>query len=473
MSDTPQQLRESVKWFNLSEELLPSDGLVLVAVSGGPDSMALLSILESLSHDLGFRVAVAHFDHKLREDSGEDRKRVEAIAKSLGLTVYTGQGDVRKRVETSGESLEEGARKARYEFLTRVADETRASRIATGHTRDDQAETVLMRILHGTGIRGLSGIPIRRGRIIRPLLCASREETRAYCDELSISYSMDPTNMDTRILRNRIRSELMPLLESSYHNGAENNLLRLADNAREMMDGIRSKTTPLIEQNLREISDHEWVLNVSSIATLDATSMVVLFGDVFGESLHCDMDFGRVHYEDVIRLVHDSRGSGKMLSLPGLTIKKEYENLILTKPMASASVLPQLDYRTTLTFPGETHVAGSVVRTEIIDVENLDQASMKATPKTALFALEGLRFPLVLRAPRTGDRMRPFGMEGTKKLSDIFADKKIPGRERARTLVVADADEIVWIVGVTTSEKSRVAPKSDKVVRISLEPEPK
>jgi tRNA(Ile)-lysidine synthase len=206
--------RETVKWFALSEELLPTEGLVLPAVSGGPDSMALLGILHDLSRELKFHLAVAHFDHRIRDTGERERKLVEDFARSLGLPVYSGTVDVRAQVAASGDTLEEGARKARYQFLSGVADEIKASRIATGHTKTDQEETVLMRILRGTGIRGLAGIPTRRGRIIRPLLCLDRSETRRYCDERGIPYVMDSTNEDATIFRNRIRLELIPLLLS-------------------------------------------------------------------------------------------------------------------------------------------------------------------------------------------------------------------------------------------------------------------
>ena len=275
MPETPQRLRETVRSFNLSDKLLPGDGLVVTAVSGGPDSMALLSILHTLSGELGFRVAVAHFDHRIRESSKEDQALVEEYAKSLMVPVYAGAGDVRNEAASSGDSLEEAARRARYRFLASVADEARARCIATGHTRDDQVETVVMRILHGTGIRGLAGIPTRRGRIIRPLLCLGRKDTRAYCDKLGIPYALDPTNEDRRILRNQIRHDLLPLLESSYHGGVKKNLLRLAKNAQDMLADIRTKTNPLIERSLREISNNEWTLDVTHIAPMDDTSIVV------------------------------------------------------------------------------------------------------------------------------------------------------------------------------------------------------
>ncbi len=433
--------------------------------------MALLSILHTLSGEFGYRVAVAHFDHRIRESSRDDLALVEQYAKRLALPVYAGAGNVRDEAARSGESLEEAARKARYRFLASVADRTRARCIATGHTRDDQVETVVMRILHGTGIRGLAGIPTRRGRIIRPLLSLGHDDTRAYCDELGIPYLLDPTNEDRTISRNRIRHDLLPLLESSYHEGVRESLLRIAKNAQDVLAGIRAKTNPLIDRNLRKISENEWTLDVTHIAPMDDTSIVVLIGDVFSESLGCDMDFSRIHYEQLVQLTRDSRGSGKSLHLPGLTIKREYEKLVIARASGRAPHVQPQDHHATLRFPGKTRAAGVVVKTEIVNRGQLDTSSVKATDRSACFAMDHLRPPLVLRSVRAGDRIQPFGMSGTRKLSDMFIDKKIPGRERAKSFVVADADEIVWAVGLTTHEKSRITQDTGDVVRITLEKE--
>ena len=431
--------------------------------------MAMLSMLNELSGELEFRLAVGHFDHKLRETGDVERAMVEKFARGLAVPVYAGSEGVGKLAETSGDSLEEAARKARYRFLNDVANEIDAERIATGHTRSDQVETVLMRVLRGTGVRGLAGIATRRGRIVRPLLCLSDRDTTMYCEALGIPFTVDPTNQDTRFFRNRIRLELLPLLAKEYHAGVYENLLRLARNAQDIVDNVRAKTEPLIQQNLRQVGPAEWILNVAKLGTLDETSMFVLFSDVFGEELECDMDFGRVHYEQVAQLVKDARASGKSLSLPGVTVKKEYENLIITKSQPSASAGIAWVYKTTLTFPGETRAAGVTVTTEILDRTDVADDLAQGSPQAAYCPLDGLKLPLVLRSPVAGDRMRPFGMTGTKKVSDIFTDKKIPGRQRPKSLVVADGDEILWLVGIATSEKCRVDSVTDKVVKITVQ----
>ncbi len=464
-----KRIRESAKWFLLSEELIPKGSLVLAAVSGGPDSMAMLSMLEGLSTELEFRLAVAHFDHGLREEGDEEKAVVERFASGLGLTMYAGAADVRAAASASDDTIEEAARKARYAFLRQVAGEIHADRIATGHTSDDQVETILMRILRGTGIRGLAGIPVKRGKIIRPILCLSHEDAARYCEAAAIPSVVDPSNSDPRFFRNRLRSELLPVLRKTY-DGVEGNLLRLARNAADVISEIRTRTRPLIAQSLKKETDKQWVLDLSRLTTLDDTALVVLFGDVFAEDIGCDLDFSRPHYEQLIKLVRDTRASGKKLNLPGLTVTKEYENLIIACGKANASVDPAWESRATLTFPGTTTAAGVTVTTEILDSDDVDELMLKAEKDVAYFPLRGLKLPLVLRSPVAGDRIRPFGMNGTKKLSDVFSDKKIPGRKRQKSLVVADADEILWLVGVTTSEKGRVARSTGQIVKISVHP---
>jgi tRNA(Ile)-lysidine synthase len=471
MNENARALKDAVKWFIISEELITKKALVLAAVSGGADSMALLSILDGLSAELNFRLAVAHFDHRLRPGSDKDRAVVEQYARSLGLSFYASEEDVRAAAEAGGDTLEEAARKARYRFLTALADEIGAAHLAVGHTRQDHIETILMRIIRGTGIRGLCGIPTRRGKIIRPLMNLSREDTHTYCQGMSIPSVIDSSNLDKRFFRNRIRLELIPHLIESYNPGLEDNLLRLAKNAGDVVKTIRIKTNPLVQKHLKKQSVNEWVLNFSKISPLDETSLFVLFSDIFAEELQCDMDFSRVHYEQITGLIKNVRGSGKMLTLPGLVLKREFENLIIIRQGSAVTVDENLKYKTSLIVPGITKAPGLMVRTEILDTPGGNEDRYKSSGKTAFFALTQLKLPLVLRNPLAGDRMQPFGMSGKKKLSDIFIDKKIPGRERSRSLVVADAKEILWLVGVTTSESSRIDPQTERIVKISVERE--
>ena len=472
--DTPDRLVDAdevvnaVRQFVVSRSLTRPQSLVLAAVSGGADSMALLSILHRLSGELGISLAAGHFNHQLRASAQNELEGVRDFAAFLGVPFHSGTDDVRTIVEATGDTIEEAARKARYRFLHRVAGEIHADGIATGHTRDDQAETVLMRILRGTGIRGLAGIPVKRGKVVRPLLGLTREETVSYCRASGISYVNDPSNEDLRFHRNRIRLELLPLLESTYHPGIRDNLVRLAENAQTIMETIRARTGPLLEKNLIQNPPDRWILNASAMDTLDDTAIVVLFGDLFANVLSCDMDFTRVHYDELVRLVRDTRATGKAVSLPGLTVRKEHSRLVITRGSPQDSEPRPPAPQAELTLPGETTTPTLVITADVLSRATVEDADLRATETEAYFDRDVVSPPLTLRAALPGDRMQPFGMRGGKKLSDIFIDKKIPASDRSTSLVICDTHDILWLVGVTTSEKCRVGARTRDVVRIRI-----
>jgi tRNA(Ile)-lysidine synthase len=465
-----EEVIESVKWFILSEELIPKGCIVLTAVSGGQDSMAMLSILHRLSKELDFRIIVAHFDHRLRPSSGEDLPLVEQFAKSCSLEVIAGSENVRELAAESGDNIEEAARKARYEFLFRAAEESGAGRIATGHTRDDQIETVVMRLLRGCGIRGLAGIPVRRGALIRPLFAVRRDETLAYCSACNITVAVDPSNQDKRFFRNRVRLDVLPFLRN-VQSSVDDNILRLSDNVNRLIQSIREKTQPLMKRHSRRLSDNEWKVNVTKLSGIDDTSLVVLFGDLFTEYLHLDMDFTQSHFEQLVHLARSASASGKMLSLPGLQAKREFENLIFTIEPSTFPRPAPVPVPVAVNIPGRTAAGGMTVTTEIVNRGDDANKNFESTRNEAYFAMDRVALPLVLRRPKPGDRMQPFGMKGSKKLSDIFIDKKVPGRERSRMLVLCDAKRILWLIGLATSETGRIGQKTQKILKITVQSE--
>jgi tRNA(Ile)-lysidine synthase len=213
----------------LDQKLIRTGETVLVACSGGPDSMALLHLCLELGADEGFATAAAHFNHGLRPRAASDERFVQMTALKLDLPHFAGREDVRALARTRGLGIEEAGRLARYAFLERAAVEAGASRIATGHTLNDQAETVLLRLLRGTGPMGLSGIPAKRGlSIVRPLLALERGDVLSYLADRGIAFRRDETNRDTDILRNRIRHKLIPYLERSFEPAVVRSLARLA-----------------------------------------------------------------------------------------------------------------------------------------------------------------------------------------------------------------------------------------------------
>jgi tRNA(Ile)-lysidine synthase len=459
---------------------------VLVAVSGGADSTALLSILHKLSSRLRFELVIGHFDHRMRDTSSVDRKTVEVAAAKLGLPFHYGEGDVHARSDNQGETIEEAARKLRYQYLFSLADEVRADRIATGHTRDDQVETVMMRILRGTGTRGLTGIPLRRGRLIRPLLGLAHLQLVNYCRDHHIPFVEDPLNRDKRFTRNWLRFELLPSIRKYYPNVGDN-LLRLSRNAADNIHRIRRATNPLIERNLRSEGDGSvWALDLDGVADLDQETKYVLFGDLLTEYLGHDPDYSRYHFERLGRLSGRAAESGEQLSIPGFNVRREFDTLVFDPAANRAQAPAEPPAPAELPVPGEAVFDDVRVLADEVHPEppesfdagkfrsrepSLVESGSNRGPGVAYFALDEIDPPLVIRAPRVGDRMRPFGMKGSKKLSDIFIDRKIPLRRRDKTLVIADRKQILWLVGVTTTESTRITGETDNVLKITVNPE--
>lgn len=480
-------------------ELIERHGLinrgerVLVAVSGGADSSALLSILHRLSGPAEFELVIGHFDHRLRDTSNVDRRTVEVAAAGLGIPFHCGEGDVHARAEEHGETVEEAARKLRYRYLYELADEIRADRIATGHTRDDQIETVLMRILRGTGTRGLTGIPVQRGKLIRPLLGFAHLQLVNYCRERHIAFVEDPLNRDKRFTRNWLRFELLPSIRK-YYPSVGDNLLRLSRNAADTVRRLRDTTMPLLRANLgNEVgtggsapsdggAPEYWTLDLAGISDLDQDAKYILFGDLLTEFLKRDPDYTRIHFERLARLSGRSAASGEQLSIPGFDVRREYDTLVFISHGTRADERAGEEVAE-LAVPGEIKLMDYHVGCSVVDQETQqppDPARFRATapppaesvgnhePGVAYFALTDIEPPLLLRTPRPGDRMQPFGMKGTKKISDIFTDKKIPLRRRDKMLVIADQKRILWLVGVTTSETTRITDKTGKILKITV-----
>lgn len=256
---------------------------VVAAVSGGADSVALLRMLGRLEEDRPREVIVAHFDHRLRAGSADDARFVADLAGRLGLLFDLGQADVAALAEQQGDGIEAAARRARYEFLEEVADRHRANFIATGHTADDQAETVLHRILRGTGVAGLQGIHEVRplfGRqdiyLVRPLLTFRHHELIAYLREIEQPFCEDPSNVDPRFTRNRIRHELLPLLERDYNRNVVQALLRLSETA----SGAQSAIDELVEDFVEEavaFEENQVIVNRDMLAGINPHLVRELF----------------------------------------------------------------------------------------------------------------------------------------------------------------------------------------------------
>lgn len=327
MRSRKRDLSARVLEYGSTERLWPSEGPLLVAVSGGADSMVLLHCLVQIRPALGLELVVGHVDHALRPSSRDDAAFVAHRAGSLGLRVVMERADVRKVALERGQTIEEAAREVRYRLLAQMARRLGSSRVATAHTATDQAETVLMRLIRGTGPTGLSGVePLRDDGFIRPLLCATRDEVRRYALDRAILFREDPTNRDVRWLRNRVRAEVLPVLRR-MNPRMDFVLADLADDARDLRDWIYSLCDGWI---LRDTPNECRIPTARWFSLHEAVrpyAILHAFHDLTGAPL----GLARSHVRAVLRVASSVKSGVAVLHLPrGVVVRWDQEGLRMT-----------------------------------------------------------------------------------------------------------------------------------------------
>jgi tRNA(Ile)-lysidine synthase len=430
---------------------------VLVAVSGGPDSVAMLDILHVLAQQAKLRLSVGHVDHGLRAESAGDAAFVAELAGRLGLPYLHRVVDVRGRVEETGESVEEAARELRYAALREMADEAGAETIATGHTADDQAETVLMRLLRGTGVSGLAGIPARRDEIVRPILPLWRADVLEYLRLRELPSCIDATNQAPDFLRNRIRLELLPLLEREYAPRLRERLRNLADMARDDAEAL-----DILAEGTYRFARDARPDGVAFSASPDLAAPALrwrLYRLALAEVRGDVADISYEHLQAIAALTPH-----RQVHLPGARVLHEAGRLVFL-PAETPDAAPQGIDEQPLPVPGTLSLpdAGCSLTTEWYDgptdIRGGDIAVMDA---------EAVRLPLIVRARQPGDRFRPLGAGGTRKVQDILVDAGVPRRLRERVPVVCDADGIVWLAGFRVADRVKMH-RNTRCLRICID----
>lgn len=429
---------------------------VVVAVSGGPDSTALLHALAALRTEWDVRLVGAHLNHGFRgAEADGDAEYVRALCDGLGIPCYTETVDVpalRKRRHLSAQAA---AREVRHAFLRRVAADVGATRIALGHTRDDRIETVLLNILRGSGLDGLAGLTAVDPPLIRPLLDVSRAEIEAYCLFHALRPRQDSSNIKTDYRRNRLRAELLPHLASYYNQCVGDSLLRLSEIAAADTELLNDLAHEALQTVTLTEGAAEWVLDGMALARLPLAlrrrvlraAIAALRGDLRDVSM-----------EATERILNALAGERReTVTLPsGETDRVEavidLPTVRIRRLAAAAEALP---WRYTLDIPGELDLPRAALVLETRRCTSLKEASEAATAgrSALIYAVQDLAFPLTVRSWQPGDRMRPQGMGGTKKLQDIFTDRKIRGEERLRFPVLTDtAGRVLAVIGIRAAE---------------------
>jgi tRNA(Ile)-lysidine synthase len=432
--------------------LKPGDK-VLVAVSGGPDSVALLHALWSLRDELGITLHAAHLNHSFRgKESDQDAEYVARLAGNLRVPCTVEKIDVPEIQRTLRLSPEEAARLVRYEFLARVADEVGANRIAVGHTADDQVETVLLNILRGAGIDGLSGMPPVRGRIIRPLIETRRSVVEEYVERHNLRPRIDATNLIATYARNRIRLELLPLLRREYNPEVDAAILRLSELATEDSAYLNMEAEETLARLKTSQNEQSLSLDVPGLLECRPAIRRRVIRSAVSELRGGLADIGFVHVEDLLRLLDG--GKDFRYELPG-GIYVERAREILTFSSSKIAELPII-YCYELRVPGKTEVPEIGVIIEVDLSQTLIEPMRPPDSLEVVLDRDSIVGKLRVRSWEPGDRIRPLGLGGSKKIQDIFVDRKIPRAARHRVPIIADDEKIVWIAGLAMSESVKV-----------------
>ncbi len=449
-----------------AHKMIKTGNRVIVAVSGGPDSMCLLHLLHTHRDMLDINLCVAHLDHMFRgEESHQDALFVEDFCRENGIQFIGECVNVPRYIEKTGLSPEDAARRVRYAFFEKVRSKYNAQKVALGHNRNDHEETVLMNIFRGTGLEGLVGIEPVRGNYIRPLIDVPRQSIEFYLDKHQIKYRIDRTNLTTDYFRNTLRLELIPLIQQKYCPNLGDSLRRLADIARQDFSYIYDAVETAWEDSVK-FGQGVVIINIRKYSAMHVSiqrhivrkAVHYLTGDV--------KDFEYRHTLNLADFIQNA-SSGSRIDLPkGILGQKDYETFKLTLKKAHKKIS---DYSYILPMTGSLMImeTGMEIQTR---VKNRHKYKLiKSNPLIAQLDCDKIKGNLIVRNRRPGDRFVPLGSKYFKKLQDFFTDCKVPKMQRDMLPIIEDSEKIVWIGGLRIDDRCKITENTRNVLLLKLE----
>jgi tRNA(Ile)-lysidine synthase len=451
---------------------------VLVAVSGGPDSVALAHVLLTLAVEYSLRPAIAHLNHCLRgQDSDRDAEFVIALARQLGVPVYAERKDVLAFQRNRRLTLEEAGRRSRYDFFDAVSAKYGFNKIALGHHSDDNAELVLINLLRGSGPLGLSGIaPVREGKIVRPLIHLRRSEIINYLAEKNLPYVTDASNTDPAFIRNKIRHYLIPELKTAYNPRIIETLNRLGEIIRAENQWLDDALEPVLKQCVSFRTDQKISLALPDFNQLPKA----VKRRVIRKAILCvKKDLRRItllHVDAILRLIEKGRVTGRLNLPDGVLVERKTVELTIVKrnkvgKRQNYRMLQTIktDYQYTISAGGTLFIKEADVSITLCEIDVDDLPDFKKTgAHIAFFDLDRLLFPLLVRNLRPGDRFSPLGVNGTQKVKKYFINHKIPGAQRRKCPLLLSGGNIIWIAGHRIDNAVKVSPQTRRVLKAEL-----
>ena len=455
-----EKVLSTINKYNLIEN---GDKIVL-GLSGGPDSVCLLHILYRLKEKLDIEVYAAHLNHQIRGiEAQKDALYITQLCENLGVTSFVKSIDVPKYCKENGLSVEEGARKLRYEMFEEIKQKTKSNKIAIGHNLNDQAETILMRIMRGTGLQGLRGIEyIRDNNIIRPILDIDRKDIEAYCEKYELNPRIDHTNLETIYTRNKIRLELIPYMKDNFNPNVIESIVRMSNSLKTDSDYIQGES----EIKFKEVSNLQedaCEIDIQKYSKLhDAIKVRVLrkgIKHILGDTNFVDQK----HIEDIMQL-EDNKKIDKMITLPRgiFAYRRKNTILLINKEIVNETI----EFCYNLPSNGFIKVKelNLVLETQTMNIDRYK--SMKLDKKSKGFDFDKVKGGIVVRSRKEGDKIKLSA--GSKKIKDLFIDLKIPREERCNVPIIVDEQGILCVGDYKNSENYKIDNSTKEVLKITF-----
>lgn len=452
---------DNVKAVILKNNLLNKDDKVVIGVSGGADSLCLLHVLNSIKNEIGIEIFAVHLNHQFRgAEADADAEFVEDICRKWEIPYKIASVDVPAYAKQHGLSPEEAGREIRYKLFRDVKEIINANKIAVAQNLNDNVETILMRIFRGTGLEGLKGIDISIDEIIRPLLETDRASIEEYCRQNNLEPRVDKTNLQPVYSRNKIRLELIPYLKESFNPNLNEGIVRLSQIIKEENDYLEQQANKLMN-SIVEIEEQRLLIKINNLIELHQAMQKRLLRKAVEQLAETLNGYEYKHFQGIIELL--DKGTGAALELPkNIRAYISYENLILTKKIENKH--KKYYYKLKYDYDNKIDELGVVVSIKLIN--RISMPMMQKHTNTIYIDADKVMQGLVLRNRQQGDMFSPIGMLGSKKLKDYFIDKKTPREKRDEIFLLADGNEIVWIIGGLISEKYKITTQTEKVIVI-------
>ncbi|RKD33883.1 tRNA lysidine(34) synthetase TilS [Thermohalobacter berrensis] len=443
-------------------KLIEKGDNVLVGVSGGPDSMALLYILYEIRDYINFNLYVAHVNHGVRgKEADRDEEFVKKVCSKLDIPFYSKKVDMEEFAKKNRLSQEEAGRKIRYSFFREIIKKLGKGKIAVAHNKNDQAETLLMRFIRGTGIDGLKGMDYINGDIIRPLLDVERKEIESFLENSGIKARIDKTNLKPIYKRNKIRLELIPYIRENFNENIINTLFRTSTIMKVESDFLENYSKKIQNEVLKNKGKNEVSIDRDKFLEQHIAIKNRILRNCIENIKGNLKGIEEKHISDMITLIKEG-STGKRIDLPNnLIIRISYDTIIIEKKKKS-NKKKELYYTVKINGITEVEDFGFEISTKVLHKDDFKMESKNKFIK--YFDYDKIKDNLYIRNRKPGDIFKPLGMRGRKKLKDFFIDEKIPREKRDLIPLLVDKENILWVIGYRISEQYKITNKTKRIL---------